>query len=259
MQVKGECSMTTAIEPVQEIALQEATGYQLVATDDAQLRSAHGKMIEWAHVQIATLEAEKRAEEESLAIAKERKWATAAFTRRIAIMDRRITFYRKIEAALRAGYVIVPNFEMTVFAIRTKAKSPRGGEVAQSWRGSDFVQNAQQLPEGEGEYQNPRPQVWQREEKREKADGKTESVKVFWPDDEFKDIEFPIALAKPALMTKTAEAMARRVFDEVGVAVDRTNWSRRGDPIVLGRIVNPRRGASALTFFIGWYFDPSNL
>lgn len=251
--------MTTAIEPVQEIALRPSTGYQLIATDDAQLRTAHGKMIEWARVQVATVEAEKIAEEESLAVAKERKWATVAFTRRIATMEKRITFYRKIESALLAGYVIVPNFQMTVFAIRTKANAPRGGEISATWRGTDFIQNSQRLPEGEGEYRNPRPQVYQREEQRDKPDGKKESVKVFWPDDEFKDIEFPIALAKPALMTKTAEAMARKIFDEVGVAVDRSNWSRRGDPIVLGRIGNPRKGASALTCFIGWYFDPSNL
>lgn len=251
--------MTTAIEPVQEVALQPSTGYQLVATDDAQLRTAHAQMIGWARVQVASVEAEKLAEEEALAVAKERKWSTAAFSRRIATMDKRIIFYRKIEAALLAGYVIVPNFEMTVFAIRTKARSPRGGEISSTWRGTDFVQNAQRLPEGEGEYRNPRPQVWQREEQREKPDGKKEAVKVFWPADEFKDIEFPIALAKPALMTETAKAMARKVFDEVGVAVDRSNWSRRGDPIVLGRIVNPRKGASSLTFFIGWYFDPTNL
>jgi hypothetical protein len=250
--------VTTAIEPVQEVALQESTGYQLVATDDAQLRSAHGKMIDWARVRIATVEAEKTAEEESLAVAKERKWATAAFTRRIATMDKRITFYRKIESALLAGYVIVPNFEMTVFAIRTKAKAPRGGEVSRSW-GNTFQQTAQQLPEGEGEYKNPLPQVWQRTDKTTDAKGEKKEVTVWWPDDEFKDIEFPITLAKPALMTKTAEAMARRIFDEVGVAVDRSNWSRRGDPIVLGRLVNPRKGASSLTFFIGWYFDPSNL
>lgn len=250
--------MTTAIEPVQEVALQEDTGYQLVALDRGQLESSHAKMIGWAQVRVATVEAEKRAEEESLAVAKERKWATAAFVRRISIMDKRIVFYRKIEAALQAGYVIVPNFEMTVFAIRTKAKAPRQTTSDRSWRNT-FTQPAQQLPEGEGEYQNPQPQVFQRTDESVNAKGEKKSVTVFWPDDEFKDIEFPIALAKPALMTKTAEAMARRVFDEVGVAVDRSNRTRRGDPIVLGRIVNPRKGASSLTFFIGWYFDPTNL
>jgi hypothetical protein len=67
-------------------------------------------------------------------------------------------------------------------------------------------------------------------------------------------------LAKPALMQRTATAMAQKLFDEIGVAVDSSFSGRTsGDPILLGRIRNPRRGRPDMTFFIGWYFDPSQL
>lgn len=73
-------------------------------------------------------------------------------------------------------------------------------------------------------------------------------------------LNFPLALAKPVLMERAAAAMGRKLFDEIGVAVD-TQWRgrRSGDPIILGRIRNPRRGRPDITFFVGWYFDPTNL
>jgi hypothetical protein len=255
--------MTTAIEPVEAVEFQEvkeaAGTYQLVALDRQQMESAHGSMIEWARLQLQKCEAEKSEESENLRVASERKWATAPFKKRIGLLDRRITFYQKIRTALELGFVIVPNFEMTVFAIRTNATKPHGTRVERSWGKEPFTQEAKSLPEGEGEYQNPSPEI--RSDPRATTDAKGNNITVWdqWPTG-FAEIEFPIALAKPVLMNATSQAMAAKVFDEVGVAVD-TRWrgSRRGDPIILGRIRQPRANHPDMTFFIGWYFDPSRI
>lgn len=245
--------MTTAVAPI----LQQETGYELAAIDNAQMRTAHAQMIDWARGKQLQCDAEKAEQQEALSVAEERKWATSAFKKRIAMLERRRVFYEKIEIALLAGYVIVPNFQMSVFAIRTKDTAPRGSVRPARW-GNQFVQNPQLLKAGEGEYQNPLPPVMQRTDEVSDGKGGTKSAKVEWPDDEFADLDFPIALAKPVLMSRTAEVMAQKVFDEIGVAVD-TATSGGADPIILGRIRNPRKGRSHISFFIGWYFDPSRI
>lgn len=254
--------MTTAIEPVQEVALQEETGYQLVATDRPQLEAAHTKMIDWAREMQSRVRVEKASEEENLRIASDRKWATTHFKNRIGTLDKRLTFYGKIEQALLAGYVIVPNFEMTVFAIRTKAETPRQEAQVTTWspnRATAFEQTSQILPAGEGDWQNPIPDIHTEKSVTKNSSGSEVKQFVQWAE-EFCEVEFPIALAKPVLMSRTAEAMAAKVFDEIGVARDTfsSRGARRGDPFILGRIRNSRK-APDITFFIGWYFDPTNL
>jgi hypothetical protein len=243
--------MTTAA-----VEIQHPTGYQLVATDQAQMQAAHGHMIDWARAKQLECDRELSEERANLSIAEDRKWATAAFKRRISMLEKRRVFYEKIEIALNAGYVIVPNFEMDIFAIRTVAYTPRGGVRSGSF--NNFDQEAQRLPAGEGEYRNPKPVVLEEREKVKDEKGERTLV-TQWPS-EFQDVDFPIALAKPVLMSRTAEAMAAKVFDEVGVARD-TQWrgSRRGDPIILGRIRNPRPNRPDMTFFVGWFFDPTNV
>jgi hypothetical protein len=62
-------------------------------------------------------------------------------------------------------------------------------------------------------------------------------------------------------MQRTAQAMALKVFDEIGVATDtvRGRSGTRGDPVLIGRILNPNPNKPALSVFLGWYFDPSVL
>jgi hypothetical protein len=208
--------------------------------------------------------AEKKAEEESLAIAVERKWATAAFRRRISMLGKRIEFYEKIEQALLAGFVIVPNFEMNVFAIRTTKGSPDHlRRDTSSWQRGDFRQPTQTLPAGEGEFVNPELSEFGSSYETTDSDGKKVTQHYKQSFGGFQDINFPIVLAKPVVMSKSAEAMAARVFDEIGIARDSGaaphRGARAGDPFVLGRCRNPRKNRPDITFFIGWLFDPSRL
>lgn len=234
-------------------------GYKLVALDRPQLEAAHAKMIDWAKARRDRVDVDLDVEGTALEVAVKNGWLTAPHERRLNVLAKQRTFYDKIIQALEAGFAIVPNFQMDIFAIRTKARSPRGNRTT-SWR-HDFQQSAQLLPAGEGEYQNPRPTVFQETRKESDGKGGAREITEYWPDDEFTDVAFPVALAKPALMSRVGEAMALKLFDEIGVAMDAGTRPtfRRGDPILLGRLVNPRSGRPSLTFFLGWYFDPSRL
>ena len=82
----------------------------------------------------------------------------------------------------------------------------------------------------------------------------------------FEDVEFPLDLAKPELMRITSEAMALKLFDEIGVLrVQRDDTAvAKGDPVILGRIIHPvgrdyNSARTRLTFFIGWYVDTRDL
>jgi hypothetical protein len=254
-------------EPKPEPEGEAGIEYQLVAVDGPQLVSAHGRMISWARAQVATMEAEKQAEEESLAIAVSRKWATAGLRRRVSMLGKRREFYEKIEQALLAGFVIVPNFEMNVFAIRTTKESPNHlrANVA-SWNANRSVglrQPAETLPAGEGKFVNPNLYEYHSSYETKDSEGKKGVQHYRQSTGGFQNIDFPIVLAKPVVMSKSAEAMAQRVFDEIGVARDSGAEAHRGgrvgDPFVLGRCRNPRKNRPDITFFIGWLFDPTRL
>lgn len=230
---------------------------EVIALDQPGLEASHAKMIEWALAAQRQVRSEIAEDTAALEVAKTRKWATKPFSSRITRLERRVEFYQKIELALRAGYVLVPNFEMTAFAVRTDAKSPRGGIRSGKW--NNFVQSAKLLPAGAGRYIDPNPFVHTEESTVPDGKGGTKDVVQQWPTGLDDEISFPMTMARPSLMTRAGEAMALKIFDEVGVAVDTRRRGGRGDPILMGYIGNPRDSRPGVSFFLGWSFDPSVL
>lgn len=253
--------MTTAIvksgEPGVSLAGVGARALEVIALDQPGLEASHAKMIEWSLSAQRQVSLELEEERSSLEIASKRKWATKPFAARISRLEKRTEFYRKIELALRAGYVLVPNFEMTAFAIRTDAKTPRGGTRSGRW--NNFVQSAKLLPAGEGRYIDPNPFIETNTDIVPDGKGGTKEVVTQRPTNLDDEISFPLAIARPMLMTRAGEAMALKIFDEVGVAVDTRRRGGRGDPILMGYIGNPRDSRPGVSFFLGWSFDPSVL
>jgi hypothetical protein len=82
----------------------------------------------------------------------------------------------------------------------------------------------------------------------EKKDGKDIIKWSAWATD-FMDVAFPLQAAKPELMNATAQAMALKIFDEIGVAPNR----RGKDPLILGVINGPQFRKQY--FLIAWYLD----
>jgi len=233
---------------------QAITRQDFVALSPSEMTTAHEDMLRWAVSKVEEMKVQAFEFAAELDLAKRNGWRTRAFERHMKVAEARRRFYEKIVAALRAGYIVVPNFAMTVFAIRTAAGSPKGAPSAYKWDPPAFTQGAQRsLPAGAGSYVAPEPTLETWVEPAVGDDGKPFDRKWARPVD-FDDVDFPLAVAKPQIMGATAQAMALQVFDEIGVTQE---WaaSRSGDPIVLGRLLNPRQNAPSVTFFIGWYFD----
>ena len=227
----------------------------LVACDPAEMARAQAGLTEWARRKVAEVKAEAEELAQALDIATRNGWGTRrALDNALRRTERRATFYLKIEEALAAGYLVVPNFEMDIFAIRTKAMKPRGGWV----RHNRNDQVAGFLPSGEGRYVSPHPEHEHYRDKEKSANGQHEYEVDHYRPISFNEVDFPMELAKPVVMGMTEHALRLTLFDEVGIARD-AKAIRRGDPMILGRLRNPRPNHPDVTFFIAWAFDPRNV
>ena len=221
----------------------------LIATTPAAMEVACKQMAVWAKAKLADVHKELAELRQELAIAKQRKWATAGITRRLKREGKRLDFYAKIRKALEAGYYVVPNMPADAFAIRTDAKKARKETTEEYVTRWDFMQPVRMLPEGEGRYVAPKASHRRIEDtKEERSNGSTRRVKNFGSAD-LEPVDFPVALMKPEAMDATGKAMALKLFDEI---LECRDAARCGDPMVLGRIRNPRAGRPDLTFFIAW-------
>lgn len=227
----------------------------LVASTPEEMQAAQGSLAEWFRQKVSIVKDEARDATDCCIAATNAGWKTGPFERRERIAEGRLKFYEKCLAAVDAGYVIVPNFPVDVFAIRTAKRKPKEAESDSRW--SQFEQQAQTLPVGQGRYVDPLPKVFQRT--RHETDKKTGLVnpKTYYYPKEFDEIEFPISVAKPMVMKATHRAMATKIFDEIGCLPNRRT---KGDPIVTGAVMF-REGASEkrLTFLIAWWVDTRDL
>jgi hypothetical protein len=120
-------------------------------------------------------------------------------------------------------------------------------------------------PVGTGEYVSPHAALLESTRKVEGKNFKGEPEEVtehtVWAD-EYLPPDFPMKRVKPQILDATGKAMARKIFDEMGVLPARRSMTgrRQGDPIVTGRIVR-REGAReiGLTFLVSWWIDTRDL
>ena len=229
------------------------------ATTPLEMSQAQDSLIAWCARKIESMKHEAAELAENLAIAMKNKWRTSTLKRHADLAAKRVTFYEKIKAALEAGYCIVPNFPITIFAIRTEKEKPLKKVYVGIWRtGGSFMQDAQILPIGEGEYKDPNPFVSTSEKQITDDSGQKKTQYTKWATKFDDEIEFPIQMAKPKIMKATSRAMALKIFDQFGL-FDQV----KGDPIITGEILDPRPTGSGvrkhITFIIGWHLDVRDL
>src|SRR3989337_1738466 len=147
--------MTTELA-VQEIDTQShARPMQLVACSPEELAVAQKQLLDWCDQRIAAWDEQFKEAQTNYEYAKSHKWNGKPYQTQRYKAERKLLFYRKIREALEAGYVIVPNFPLDLFAIRTTREYAKSKQST-GWR-SKFEQAPQLLPTGEGEYKNPIP------------------------------------------------------------------------------------------------------
>ncbi len=163
---------------------------------------------------------------------------------------RRIVFYEKVRKAVELGYVIVPPFELQIFAIRTDRAAP---ELRRSENGWQRDASPRLLPHGKGEYKNavvPRFKV-ETLKRKNSATGAEYDVSIYENADEWGDMEIPVRALKPQIIDAVDVALKAKVFDELGIAPA----YRAPDPIICGRIRRPDKPGRSIMFMVAWWLD----
>lgn len=226
---------------------------QIIALNPSELGVAQSSLIGWCEKKIAEWDVDLKLHTEALEHAVANKWKVEGHRKAVNKAAGKIKFYDKIKAAIEAGYILVPNFPLDIFAIRTNRKTPSGKPTERAWEG--FDQKAGALPVGEGRFVSATPTKDSYEEDRKNKDGTTKEVTMYYPEELSEEIEIPMSLVKPEIMRAVDIARAQLIFDSIGVSTD-----RRGDPIVCGQINESSAWSSKrLTFFLAWYVDLNDI
>lgn len=233
-----------------QLALAEQHLHVIAQTPD-EMKSANQALTEWCNHKITLLKEDHKELNDCYLVAKQNRWRWKPLKKHAEMALKRIEYYRKIQAALKAGFYIVPNFPVSLFAIRTNVDQPLR-LVSTSWN-NGHDQKARTLPEGKGEYKNPEPKVMQRVVE---FDEKGKAKKTEYWAESFKEVEFPFNMAKPKIMEATTRAMAMKLFDDFGIL---PGHAVKRDPMIIGRILDPRSPGwgerKHVSFIIAWALD----
>ena len=245
----------------QALAIPDVIDSTIVALTPAEMPAAQAALLDWTARQIALLKDEQKDLEEHRQIAKANGWKLTAVERRLLMAKRRIVYYEKMRAAVEAGYLLVPNMPVDVFAVRVNRATPPRALVGTNWAPPNARVQPHVLPAGEGRYVDGVPSLKHDSMTVTGQDGKTRTEHQ-WITDAYDEVDFPIKAVKPIVLDATARAMGLKVFDQLGVVrdngVNRT-WGRSGDPIVVGQLIDPRGQGRGTTFFVAWWLDTSTL
>ena len=80
-------------------------------------------------------------------------------------------------------------------------------------------------------------------------------------------MEFPVTMAKPDVIEATSRAKALKIFDDLailpGYAPSKGTTPPKGDPIIVGRIIDRARSGPYnthyLTFIIAWHINTRDI
>lgn len=252
-QIQSSEPLSPAVIPASEPVVRREDGNVAVtALVPEQMSSCQSALIAWCSEKVVSMKAEAEELSQAFESAKAKKWSSATLRKHATLATERVEFYEKMLAALQHGFVIVPNFPISLFAIRTEADKPSGHARLYTYQSTPiFEQESQSLPVGEGEYKNPFPHVadWQT---FKTADGK--DAKSCFPT-VWNKFTFPITMAKPQIMEAADRTMALKIFDQLGILPAETHKARRakGDPLIVGQLLDPR--GRIVTFMIAWHLD----
>lgn len=221
---------------------------ELTATLPNEMINAQQKLITWCDGKIMLVQLESKELKDAFEHAKIMKWKFTTLQTQYKNSLKRISYYQKIKAALLEGYYIVPNFDVEIFAIRTDKDKPKKYLSTSSWSEERSEQPAHDMPLGEGEYKNNRPTIYERVD---------EKYTEYWAQS-WRDIEFPVSMAKPIVMEATTEAMALKIFDRFGVF---PSTRKKVDPVIIGQIVHrvSKYNQKIVSFMIAWHLNTNVL
>lgn len=251
----------------------------LVATDPAEMQAAQGDLKAWLEGRLTVLERDIVEANAALNEARKNGWATNALTsaRNRAVDDE--TFYNKILMAVEAGHTIIPDFPISIFAVRrheperpTSATFNGVTDARHTWLGNPVAPDC--APAGAGEYRNPQPATHNQTRENRFATPENKEPRYYTTVTRYSHPAAPIAFPKTSsrspVMKATAKAMKEKVFDQVGVCLPTRavaggrqvqRGARAGDPLIIGQIVGKRVGSrqKIVSFIIAWHLNLNEL
>jgi hypothetical protein len=230
----------------------ETLNINVVALTPADMVPAQAELMDWCDRKIRALSDEGGELELHQKLAVENGWKTSVVVASINRNARRITYYQKMQAALRAGYLLVPNMPVDVLAVRVKGKRAHA-QTDTGWH--RFSSRPELLPVGEGRYVDESPLETEEPEEYKNHEGKTQTRMRYRAAEHDDEVDFPLLMTKPIVLEAVARAMALKVFDQIG----RVQNSGGHDPIYVGQLLDPRHGRRLTTFFLAWWVDTSTL
>jgi hypothetical protein len=241
------------------VVQQPKSAVHLVARDPVEMKAAQADLADWLKQKIDSFDPEITSLNASINEAKINGWNYAALTRQRNKEVARQEFYAKVLTAVEAGFTIIPEFPIDLFAIRVSREYPQNDRTtvtASSYGPAPvFGEKPDVLPPGEGEYVSPWPQV-QRGTYEEQKGEQLVKYKYAEPT-EFAEVVFPIRAARPEVMNAAAAAMALRVFDQIGICPAQ----RKPDPLIIGQILGKKEGYQQknVNFLIVWHLNLNEL
>jgi hypothetical protein len=242
--------------------LQPSTGGDLIAFARSQeeLHQSQEQLIAWSANKLKEARQHLGHMGANLEQAKQYSWALAGFRSAVIVARKQCDFYEKLHAAFSAGYCVVPDFPIDVFAVRTKRGAPEHQSHDSNYEWGDSVdrhQHGAALPIGKGDYVSDEPVVLRKTLQGKDKAGEPVTVYRRWAQ-EFKDVDFPIKTAAITVLDATGRAMAAKIFDEIGILPERKK--PKTDPMVIGRI-QFKHGSRERTvsFVIAWFLRESDL
>lgn len=240
-------------------AVPDVPEIHLVARDPQEMAAAQANITTWIQQKLAAITAETAEWQAAIDTAMRNGWEKKALESALNKATHATTYYEKLLAAVQAGYTIIPNFPIALFAVRVKRQSPLFQKQVLANTGyypSVSDEKAQILPAGTGRYVSPQ-QLVQNAQHIEMREGKEVRVRESYPV-EHGEVEFPLIAARPLVMDAAAEAMALRLFDQIGICAE-----QKGDPLIIGQIMLSRRSYGTPTrmasFLIAWHLNLNDL
>lgn len=235
----------------------ELTHRTMVALTPQDVPGAQVDIADWCKSKVLELSQDLKDARQNLRQAKKMKWKHLPWDRVVRRTVQRMVYYTKIRAAVKAGYLIVPNFDVEVMAVRVNRDEPPARTA--TYRSSSDVSEAKAelLPPGVGHYvdgiQFVRDDSYQTPDPAKPGQMKTISRYVATG---YDAPDFPVLMIKPIVMEATARAMALQLFDRIGVVT-----GRKKDPVVVGELLDPtdRYRQKRVSFFIAWWLDTRSL
>jgi hypothetical protein len=236
----------------------------LVALSPAEVGPAQQQLRTWLVAKIRALGADLRDQRQNLAVAKASKWKHSGWQQAVTRTKQRMIYYAKLKAAVEAGYLIVPNFDLEVLAVRVLRETPPAAihDTTSAYSRVETRTAPELLPPGAGRYVDDcttmTADTYLAKDPKTGLDVKHYVTRVA----DYATVDFPVQVIKPEVLDATRQAMARRIFDRIGLAT-----GRKSDPLVVGEIVDPRsmplKGwrdpARRVSFFIAWWLNTDTL